>query len=183
MKLLLHMCCAPCAIYPVQRLRQADFNIMGFFYRHNIHPYTECMRRQQALETFAGQADVKVIYQKGYELEDFLRNVAYRESQRCTYCYHARLTASAKLAKRGKFDYFSTTLLYSKFQKHEQIKAIGESVGREHGVAFYYQDFRPGWKEGIILSKEQGLYRQSYCGCIYSEKERYHGPRPRKRFS
>jgi hypothetical protein len=77
------------------------------------------------------------------------------------------------VAKRGKFDYFTTTLLYSKFQKHDEIKSIGEAVAKDVGVKFYYYDFRDGWKEGIEESKRLGMYRQQYCGCIYSEKERY----------
>jgi hypothetical protein len=77
------------------------------------------------------------------------------------------------VAKRGKFDYFTSTLLYSKFQKHEKIKSIGQAVGQAVGVRFYYHDFREGWKQGIEESKRLGMYRQQYCGCIYSEKERY----------
>jgi hypothetical protein len=80
------------------------------------------------------------------------------------------------MAKRGKFDYYSTTLLYSKFQKHDKLKSIGDEIGKSVGVRFYYQDFRTGWKEGVEASKRLGLYRQQYCGCIYSEKERYFKP-------
>jgi hypothetical protein len=78
------------------------------------------------------------------------------------------------MAKRGEFDYFSSTLLYSKFQKHDAIKSIGDAVGKSVGVKFYYDDFRKGWKEGVETSKTLKLYRQQYCGCIYSEKERYY---------
>jgi predicted adenine nucleotide alpha hydrolase (AANH) superfamily ATPase len=147
---------------------------MGFFYRHNIHPYSECIKRQETLEGYAQTADLKIIYQRGYDVEGFLRNVAFRESERCQYCYHDRLQSTALVAKRGQFDYFSSSLLYSKFQKHDQIIAIGESVAKSAGVPFLYQDFRMGWKEGIAESKQLGLYRQQYCGCIYSEKERYY---------
>ena len=146
---------------------------MGFFYRHNIHPYTECLRRQETLEAFADQHQLKLIVQEGYDLEAFIQNVAFRESERCNYCYHDRLRSTALLAKRGKFDYFSSTLLYSKHQQHELIRSMGESIGKSVGVPFLYQDFRAGWKEGIECSKQMGLYRQQYCGCIYSEKERY----------
>ena len=178
MKLLLHTCCAPCAIYPVDLLRNDGIDVMGFFYRHNIHPYTECLKRQAALEAYAESVDLKVVYQKGYDLEGFIRNAVFREADRCDRCYYDRLKASALVARKGKFDGFTSTLLYSKFQKHELIKAIGESVGRETGVAFYYRDFRDGWKEGIRISKELDLYRQPYCGCIYSEKERYFRAQP-----
>jgi hypothetical protein len=149
---------------------------MGFFYRHNIHPYTECLKRQETVQSYAREIDLRVIYQEGYELEGFIQNVVYREKDRCTYCYHERLRTTALLAKRGKFDYFSSTLLYSKFQKHDMVKSIGESVGRAAGIPFFYEDFRTGWKEGVNTSRDLEMYRQPYCGCIYSEKERYYRP-------
>jgi predicted adenine nucleotide alpha hydrolase (AANH) superfamily ATPase len=174
MKVLLHVCCANCAIYPIKNIRQEGLEVMGFFYRHNIHPYTECLKRQQALETYAEQINLKVIYQEGYDLEGFIQNVAFRESERCNYCYHDRLRSTALLARRGKFDYFSSTLLYSKHQKHELVRSMGESIGKSVGVPFLYRDYREGWKEGIECSKQIGLYRQQYCGCLYSEKERFY---------
>jgi predicted adenine nucleotide alpha hydrolase (AANH) superfamily ATPase len=174
MKVLLHVCCANCAIYPIQEMRQDGLEVMGFFYRHNIHPYTECLRRQEALEAYADQIDLKVIYQEGYDLEGFIRNAAFREAERCNYCYHDRLQSTALMAKRGKFDYFSSTLLYSKHQKHDLIRSMGESIGKQVGVPFLYHDYRVGWKEGIECSKQMGLYRQQYCGCVYSEKERFY---------
>jgi epoxyqueuosine reductase len=174
MKLLLHICCAPCSIYPVETLRNEGCEIMGFFYRHNIHPYTECIRRQETLKSYAATIDLRIIYQDGYDLEGFIRNVAFRESNRCSFCYHERLRSTALVAKRGKFDAFSTTLLYSKFQKHDEIKSIGEAVAKSVGLKFYYDDFRVGWKTGMETSKRLNMYRQQYCGCIYSEKERYY---------
>jgi len=174
MKILLHICCGPCAIFPVKTLRENNYDVMGFFYRNNIHPYTECLKRQQTLEKYADQIELKVIYQDGYDLEGFLQNMIFREKNRCNVCYHDRLLSTALIAKRGKFDFYSTTLLYSKFQKHELIKSFGESIGKKVGVPFYYEDFRVGWKEGIEASKQLGMYRQQYCGCIYSEKERYY---------
>jgi hypothetical protein len=174
MKVLLHICCAPCCIYPIKILRQEGHEVMGFFYRHNIHPYTECLRRQQALQTYAEQIDLKVIYQEGYDLEGFIQNVVYRESERCNYCYHDRLRVTALLAKRGKFDAFTSTLLYSKKQQNDRIRSMAEAVAKSVGISFLYHDFRSGWKEGIEESKRLGMYRQQYCGCIYSEKERYY---------
>lgn len=173
MKILLHICCGPCAIMPVGRLRDQDMEVMGYFYRHNIHPYRECLKREQTLNTYAEQEDLRIIVQEGYEMEAFLRNVVFRESDRCRYCYHARLQATANVAKRGKFDCFSSTLLYSKFQQHDQIRSIGESIGQSSGIPFYYEDFRKDWKQGVEASKRLEMYRQQYCGCIYSEKERY----------
>jgi hypothetical protein len=155
-------------------MRDEGLEVMGFFYRHNIHPYTECVKRQEALQAYAEQINLKVIYQEGYDIEGFIQHVAFRESERCNYCYHDRLRSTALLAKRGKFDYFSSTLLYSKHQKHDLIRTMGESIGKSVGVSFLYQDYREGWKEGIECSKQMGLYRQHYCGCIYSEKERFY---------
>lgn len=173
MKVLMHICCGPCSIYPVKTLRSEGMEMMGFFYRHNIHPYTECLKRQETLQSYADQIDLQVIYQDGYDLEGFIQNVVYREADRCRFCYHDRLRSTALIAKRGKFDYFTTTLLYSKFQDHDLVKTTGESVGKSVGVDFLYQDFRAGWREGVETSKDLGMYRQQYCGCIYSEKERY----------
>jgi predicted adenine nucleotide alpha hydrolase (AANH) superfamily ATPase len=174
MKILLHTCCAPCTIHPLRVLREAGAHVHGFFYRHNIHPYTECLKRQDSLAAYAEQIKLPVIFQKGYDLEGFLRSAVYREKDRCSQCYHDRLRTTAIMARGGKFDCFTSTLLYSRFQQHERIRSIGEAVGQEVGVPFYYRDFREGWKEGIDESKRLGLYRQQYCGCIYSEKERYY---------
>ncbi len=173
MRLLLHTCCAPCSIYPVETLRGKGIDVMGFFYPHNIHPYTECHRRKESMIQYSGQIGLKTIYKEGYDIEGFLQKIVFREKERCSVCYHERLQATAVIARKGRFDSFSTTLLYSRFQDHEKIKAIGESVGKAEGVFFHYSDFRSGWKNGIEESKRLGLYRQQYCGCIYSEKERY----------
>lgn len=178
MKLLLHICCGPCSIYPVRILREENnYDVMGFFYGSNIHPYTECLKRCQTLSDYAETIDLKLIISESYDLEHFLQNVTFREKNRCLFCYRERLHTTALMAKRGKFDTFSTTLLYSKFQKHETIRSIGESVGQEVGIPFLYQDLRIGWKEGVDASKHLGMYRQQYCGCIYSEKERYYHKR------
>ena len=174
MKLLLHTCCAPCTVYPVETLRDEGVEVTGFFYRHNIHPYTECLKRQETLTIFAESIDLKVIFQDGYDLEGFFHRAVFRESSRCEICYYERLKTAAFMARKGRFDAFSSSLLYSRFQNHETIRAIGESVGKTVGIPFYYSDFRNGWKYGIETSKRLGMYRQQYCGCIYSEKERYY---------
>jgi hypothetical protein len=173
MRLLLHICCAPCSIVPVAELRSAGTAVTGFFYRHNIHPFSECRRRQDTLQDYADRIGLEMIWQPGYDLEGFIRNVVYHEAERCFICYRLRLEATAALARQGNFDAFSTTLLYSRYQKHDPIREIGESVGRTLGVPFHYRDFRPGWKQGVDESRRIGLYRQKYCGCIYSEKERF----------
>lgn len=173
MRILLHTCCGPCTIYPLKFLRDNDFEVTGYFYNPNIHPYTEWRQRKETLAEFARNNALPVVFDESYELEEFLRLVAYREGSRCQVCYHTRLKRAASVARKGKFDFFTTTLLVSPFQKHELIREIGEEVARESGVPFYYADFRPGFKEATALSRELGMYRQQYCGCIYSEKERY----------
>jgi len=179
MKILLHTCCGPCTIYPLQTLRDEGLEVMGFFYRHNIHPYRECLRRQETLEAFAAREKLKLIVPPDYDMEGFLRNVAFREAERCRFCYHDRLSHTARLAREGRFEAFTTTLLYSKYQKHDLIRETGEAVARATGVPFYYRDFRAGWDVGVAVSRARGMYRQPYCGCIYSEKERYYRrPKP-----
>jgi predicted adenine nucleotide alpha hydrolase (AANH) superfamily ATPase len=173
MKVLLHICCAPCAIFPFEQLHADGADVMGFFYRHNIHPFQECRRREEALEAYAENQGLKLIISPGYDLEGFLRSVVFREANRCQVCYHDRLHATALLARRGKFDAFTSTLLYSKHQKHGVIRAIAEDVAKQTGVSFLYEDYRTGWKYGIETSRRLKMYRQAYCGCVYSEKERY----------
>ena len=174
--LLLHVCCANCTPFPWQRLREAGFSVKCYFYNPNIHPYQEYHRRLNTFLQLADQWALDIILAEDYELEEFLRGVVSYEGDRCIYCYTMRLRTTVELAKRSQYDSFSTTLLYSKYQKHDKIKAIGEELARQYGLEFYYQDFRDGWQEGVELSKKMGLYRQKYCGCIYSEKERYYQP-------
>lgn len=173
MKILLHTCCAPCSIFPLQILKKENMDVMGYFFKSNIHPYTECTKRLETLETYAEIIHLKLIIQEEYNIEKFFQDVAFRESNRCRLCYHWRLQSTAIVAKTGKFDCFSTTLLYSKFQNHELIKSLGENIGRSVGINFFYHDFREGWKQGIEESKRMEMYRQQYCGCIYSEKDRF----------
>jgi predicted adenine nucleotide alpha hydrolase (AANH) superfamily ATPase len=117
--------------------------------------------------------ELPMIVEDNYDLEGFLANVAAEPARRCGYCYASRLRFTAAAAAARGFEAFSTSLLYSRYQRHEEIRQLGEAAGKEFSVLFHYEDFRPGWQEGIRLSKELGLYRQQYCGCIYSEKERY----------
>lgn len=178
-KVLLHICCGPCATYPVPRLREQGYELMGYYYNPNIHPYTEYSERKQALEEFARQSELPVVYAEEYNPVEYFQNVSFRESKRCMICYQIRLEQAARIARKGNFDYFTSTLLVSKFQKHEMIKEIGESAGEKYGVPFLYQDFREGFSDTVKLSKQMGLYRQQYCGCLYSEKERY-APKPKR---
>jgi len=157
-----------------QTLLARGEEIEGFYYNPNIHPLTEYLRRKEALALVAGRLGVAVTFADAlYDPTVFLRQAAFREKERCLSCYALRLNRTALEAKRRGARGFTTTLLYSKYQNHEAVRAAGEEASRAHGVLFAYEDFRSGWDEGIRLSKEWELYRQPYCGCIYSEFERY----------
>jgi predicted adenine nucleotide alpha hydrolase (AANH) superfamily ATPase len=172
-RILLHICCANCAISPLERIREKGEEAVGYFFNPNIHPYQEYQRRLDALKQYSEKVGLKVIYRDEYLLEEFLSNVSHRVKERCQFCYSFRLEAAAVEAKDGGFDAFSTTLLQSTHQNHAQIKETGERIGQKIGSPFYYEDFRAGWKYGMEKSKAMNLYRQQYCGCIYSEKERF----------
>ncbi len=173
MKILLHICCAQCAVYPVRRLRQKGHQVDGFWYNPNIHPFTEYRNRLESVRYFESQDLVSVIYEDSYEMEEFIKNAIDDLQNRCSHCYEMRLLRTAERAKRDGYDRFTTTLLISPYQDQSKINEIGESVGKEMGIDFFYEDLRPGFDESKDLAKEMNLYRQKYCGCIFSEKERY----------
>jgi predicted adenine nucleotide alpha hydrolase (AANH) superfamily ATPase len=176
MNLLLHICCGPCAAYPLDFLRrQGGCEVTGWFHNPNIHPYKEFRRRIEALEEFARQKDFRVEIDRSYGLRDFLRRVVFHEDrdERCGLCYEMRLLPAARRAAEQGFDAFTSTLLYSKYQNHGLLKSMGESSAAQTGSRFLYHDFREGWQQGVDESIAMGLYRQPYCGCIYSEQERY----------
>lgn len=173
MNILLHVCCAPCTIYPLRVLRAQGHVVTGYFFNPNIHPFTEFRRRLETLREFASQEDLPLIAEEKYGLTDYLRQVVFQEDRRCAICYTMRLEQTARFAAENGSEAFTTTLLYSRYQNHGLIRQTGEEIARKYGVAFHYEDFRRGWQEGIDRSIAQGLYRQPYCGCIYSEQERY----------
>lgn len=173
MKIYLHACCGPCTAYPLNVLRDEGLEVTACFYNPNIHPYREFRKRLEAMELFSRKAGLETEYIRDYGLREFLRRVVFHEDRRCGLCYAMRLHVVAGRARSAGADAFTTTLLYSKYQKHELIVKTAEKIADAHGIAFYYRDFRKGWQEGIDLSLEMGLYRQPYCGCIYSEQERY----------
>ena len=173
MKLLLHVCCAPCSTYTVTKLREQNIDVSAYFYNPNIHPFREFKRRLDTLKEFAAQVDLDLITEDDYGLTEYLRKVVFNEKQRCAICYDMRLEQTAQQAVKSGADAFTSTLLYSRYQKHENIITTGKKAGDKYGVEFYYEDFRQGWQEGIDKAIEMDLYRQPYCGCIYSEQERY----------
>ncbi|MCX7780429.1 MAG: epoxyqueuosine reductase QueH [Negativicutes bacterium] len=180
MRLLLHVCCGPCAAYPVAALKAVGHELTGFFYNPNIHPYEEFAKRLETSREFAAKAGIELIVDATYALEDFLSGAMQDLSKRCEYCYSIRLRKAAIMARENNYEAFSTTLLVSPYQKHEMIRGIGEQVAKAEQIPFFYVDFREGWNEGVRMSKEWELYRQPYCGCIFSEKERYYRVRKEK---
>ena len=176
MKLLLHTCCGPCTLYPVTSLRKNNINIWAYFFNPNIHPYLEYERRAHAMLEVAEKLSLPVIWDDArYNLDAWLKFIdnKWSKEERCPLCYEMRLQALALTAAKYGFDTISTTLLYSKYQQHNLIKEMGEKIAAASGLTFYYEDFRKGWQKGIDISIKLGIYRQPYCGCIFSEKERY----------
>jgi predicted adenine nucleotide alpha hydrolase (AANH) superfamily ATPase len=173
-RILLHVCCGPCGTYPALRLREEAFAVTAFWYNPNIHPFAEHERRREALLQFAQREALPVIEWPEYDMVDFLGAVVGKEAfgQRCRICYRMRLARTAQVARKEGFDAFTTTLLISPYQDEAMIRAVGEELAEEDGVPFYYERFRRGWSERGRLAKEHQLYRQDYCGCIYSERER-----------
>ncbi|MDD4954083.1 MAG: epoxyqueuosine reductase QueH [Candidatus Omnitrophica bacterium] len=173
MKLLLHTCCAPCLIYPLEEIKKKGFEVTGFFYNPNIHPFSEYKNRKQAIEGLKKSLDVEVIYPE-YDPKEFFQAVNLKESssQRCAICWDLRLRETAKAAKEKGSGAFSTTLLVSPYQDQGLLNKIGEGIAQEIGVNFYYEDFRPGFRKAHDQAKAAGVYCQKYCGCIYSELER-----------
>lgn len=176
MKILLHICCGPCAVYPVEILEAAGHQVEGYFDNPNIHPYEEYLRRIKALEDYAGVVGLPVIWNKDYDVEEYFRLVAFREGERCRFCYQLRLGRVARAARARGFQAFTTTLLYSRHQDHKLIREVARQTAKDVGVEFYYEDFRKGWAKGVAESKAMGLYRQPYCGCLFSERERHTQP-------
>lgn len=173
MRILLHVCCGPCAVYPLHRLRAHGHEVTGLFFNPNIHPYQEFRRRLDAVRQLAALAQCPMEIDEEYGLAAYLRRVVFHETERCPICYEMRLVRTVQTAVAGGFDAFSTTLLYSKYQNHRLLIERCGQLATEHGIDFFYEDFRQGWQEGIDESIRLGLYRQPYCGCIFSEQERY----------
>jgi len=173
MRILLHCCCAQCMVFPVRRLKEKGHDLTGFWYNPNIHPFTEYRNRLEALRYLGKIVDLPAIYENSYELEEYLKKVMDDLENRCHYCYELRLFKTAEAAKKEGFGWFTTTLLVSPYQDHSLINEIGEKVAKEIEIDFFYEDFRPGFYEGKDFTKQHNIYRQKYCGCIFSEKERY----------
>ena len=174
MKLLMHACCAPCSVYCVKTLREEGIEPTLFWYNPNIHPYIEYKTRRDTLIEYSKMMNLKLIVEEEYGLDNFCKNVINNLENRCTsYCYPIRLRKLFEYASTHGYDTVTTTLLYSIYQKHDDIKKIMEKLEKEFNVKFLYKDFRIGFREGQDKARELGLYMQKYCGCIFSEEDKY----------
>jgi predicted adenine nucleotide alpha hydrolase (AANH) superfamily ATPase len=171
--LLIHSCCAHCAAYTIEYWRKQGYDVSALWYNPNIHPYTEHQHRLEAMQTLAQQMTLPLIVIESYDIIDYFRQVVGHESQRCQYCFRLRLSKTAATAQQMGFDAFTTTLLISPQQKHDLLKEIGEELALETGVAYLYADLRKRYSDSRHITKPMDIYRQQYCGCVYSEWERY----------
>lgn len=178
--LLLHSCCAPCSSYCLSYLAEY-FHITVFYYNPNISPEEEYQKRVQEQKRLIGELPVKypLSFQEGnYDPERFFSMAEGMEElpeggERCFRCYELRQREAAIVAKEGGFDYFTTTLSLSPHKNAQQLNKIGLRLQEEYGVSYLVSDFkkRGGYLKSIELSKEYDLYRQNYCGCVFSKKE------------
>lgn len=178
--LLLHSCCAPCSSYCIEYLSK-HFNITVLYYNPNIYPEDEYEKRKAEQKRLISQMETKnpvKMLDCDFESEKFYEMVKGMENcreggERCFNCYRLRLRKTAVEAKKNSFDYFTTTLTISPLKNAQKINEIGNELSEEYGVEFLPSDFkkREGYKRSIELSKAFGLYRQNYCGCIFSRQE------------
>lgn len=174
-KLLLHICCGPCAIMPAMRLRDAGYEITLWFMNPNIQPLAEYLRRRESAGKCASCLGLPIIYDdQAWDLKAWLHmHLPLADSPgRCESCIALRLDAALKKAVSLDMPFFSTSLLYSRYQPHEFIANYGEGLSFSK-CRFVYRDFRGDWQKGIDQSVVWELYRQPYCGCVFSETERY----------
>jgi predicted adenine nucleotide alpha hydrolase (AANH) superfamily ATPase len=172
-RLLLHVCCGPCAsgAFPFW-LGKTD-RVTAFFFNPNIHPFLEYRRRLSGARDVADYADIDLVVDDSYDPEEWFASVSKGPGSRCERCISLRLDRAAQEAAALGCEAFSTTLSISPWQDHESIRAEGEKAARQHGPRFLYEDLRPLYGDSRRLSLERGIYRQKYCGCLVSECERY----------
>lgn len=173
MKTLLHICCAPCSLMCIESLREEGVDVSGYWYNPNIHPFTEYRSRKETLEQYAKEIDLPLFVRDEYGLRPFLSEVWPEIDNRCGKCYAIRLFAAAGFAKDNGFDSFTSSLLISPYQNFELLTETGRLAGEKYGVKFLERDFRPLFREGQQRAREKGFYMQKYCGCIFSEEDRY----------
>lgn len=178
-KLLLHACCGPCSSYVVEYLSNY-FDITIYYYNPNTYPEYEFNRRLDELNKFINSFNDKIkVVEENYNPIEFYNSIKGLEhlgekSRRCYNCYKLRMNKAALYAKENNFDYFTTTLSISPYKNANWINEIGSKLENKIGIKYLYSDFKKkdGYKRSLELSKEYGLYRQEYCGCVYSKQER-----------
>ncbi|HNZ63924.1 MAG TPA: epoxyqueuosine reductase QueH [Bacillota bacterium] len=166
-KILLHICCGPCAMWPLRSLLDSGADVTLFFYNPNIHPEMEWKRRFENAERVAGHYNLRMI------VEPDNNSSAWRDreddgDQRCRFCYETRLERTAREAAANGYDAVSTTLLVSPYQNRELLLAAGKAAADANDVSFVPFDWRDGFRKGQEMARELGLYRQKYCGCVVS---------------
>jgi len=172
-RVLLHACCAPCSIACIDQLRGEGIEPTCYWYNPNIHPFTEYRERRNTLREYTKSIGVSLVERDEYGIRPFLAEIGTAFDERCPTCYRMRLFDTAKYAAENGYSDFSTTLLISPYQNHELLIETGEQAAKEYGVNFLYRDFRPMFREGQQKARDLGLYMQKYCGCIFSEEDRY----------
>jgi len=180
-KLLLHCCCAPCATAVADYFRSLQYDVTGWFFNPNIHPEEERLRRERVLSAGAPQMGLPLLPAgPGMSLADFLLVLSQSGGRRCRACYGLRLTETARQAAKNGFEAFSSTLLISPYQDVSAIAEVGSEAAERFGVQFQCPDLRDKYPESCERSRQLGLYRQNYCGCLFSQLER--GERRSNRF-
>ncbi|MBO4494865.1 MAG: epoxyqueuosine reductase QueH [Clostridiales bacterium] len=166
---LLHACCAPCAEYPVFDLMGQDIATEVLYFNPNIHPKFEFERRREQLVKLSSIDGFTCHFSDAFRIDDWLSHKWEGQyASRCLMCYDIRMDHVAKFAKENGYQRFSTSLLVSPYQNHEAIIASAERASEKYGIPFFYVDWRPHFREGQNMAREHGLYRQKYCGCIFS---------------
>ena len=173
MSTLLHICCAPCSVACVRSLREDGISLVGYWNNPNIHPTTEYRKRHGTLIDYARSINLPLIDEGFYGLRTFLDGLHGDYDHRCGFCYRSRLEPTVQKAVEKGFDSFSTTLLISPYQQHDLLRQVGEELSEQYGIPFLYRDFRPLFRQGQEEARSLGLYMQKYCGCIFSEEDRY----------
>jgi len=157
----------------LHELRKEGFTVTGLFYNPNIHPLLEFRRRLKALRVFQESDPIPVIYCEEYGLREYLKQVDHAGNDRCADCYTMRLRFTTAYARENGFDAFTSTMLFSVYQNHEQLKRFSENLAYESGIDFVYRDYRYLSECSHDIAKKKMIYRQGYCGCVFSEYERY----------
>jgi len=172
MKLLIHACCAPCLTYTYEHFKKIADKISVYWFNPNIHPFKEYENRLHAIVKYQDKVEADIIYNDNYDLEKFLE-CALKTEPRCEYCYRLRLAKTVETAQKNGFDAFTTTLTLSPYQDHSLIKKIGDQESDRYDVRFIYEDLTDGFYKSNDMADKMGLYKQGYCGCIFSERDRY----------